>query len=71
MKAIRDTYGVPAKRGALVRFSGWGTCRILSADRTSMRLWIKPTHYRDMQSSCMRLLVHPTWEMTYLDAGGQ
>lgn len=59
MKRIRDYYGVPAKRGALVKFQG-KLCRIVSADPTDMHLWIY-----DLRIPWLRMKVHPTWEMDY------
>ena len=55
MEYVRRYYGVPAKRGGRVQFFGaQGT--ITSA-----------THYlRVRMDDGRRVLLHPTWEVTYL-----
>lgn len=66
MQSIRQQYGVPARRGREVRFRG-ESAHILSASRGSMHLWlVRPTLGRKPE----RIMVHPTWEMDYLDGRG-
>lgn len=67
MKSIRQQYGVPAYRHREVRFQG-DRALILSADRGAMhlRLYRFPTLGRPGE----RIVVHPTWEMDYLDGKG-
>ena len=60
MASIRAYYGVPACRGGLVKFRDT-ECRITSADRTGMYLWIY-----DLRTPKVRMKVHPTWEMHYV-----
>ena len=61
MNYIRQTYGVPAKRGARVRYTGVGTPRygtIKSACGGHLRVLL------DGDSTPRRY--HPTWEIQYL-----
>lgn len=55
---IRDTYGVPAHRGARVWFQGRPHV-ITGATRDGMRLRARPA------SGGTPVLLHPTWEMVY------
>lgn len=58
MESIRKGYGVPAKRGARVRFLGQqGT--IVSSAGAYLRVRID-------SSKCV-LTCHPTWEIEYLN----
>jgi hypothetical protein len=59
MKAIRDRYNVPARRGKLVRFRGEPSA-IRSAD--GHRLWLT-----DLATMCRVGPCHPVWKMDYLD----
>jgi hypothetical protein len=59
MQAIRDRYGVPASRGARVKFQG-RPMFILSAD--GHHLWLRDTNAGRRVGPC-----HPLWEMDYLD----
>jgi hypothetical protein len=61
MQYIRDTYGVPAKRGAKVRYTGDGGTRvgtIVASDGAYIRV-------RFPQAGIVSL--HPTWKVEYLD----
>jgi hypothetical protein len=64
MQRIREQYGVPAHRGREVKFRGERAV-ILSADKTAAHLWIELPW-----GSGKRVVVHPTWEMDYLDGEG-
>lgn len=66
MKWVRDHYGVPAKRGARVEYTGsgkseFGTITKASGGHLRIRLdgWKRPMPF------------HPTWEIRYLDAEGR
>lgn len=64
MAQVRDYYGVPAKRGGRVLFTGLKhpvAGRIISA--REMKLWIRTNDGRRFGP------LHPTWEMEYQDAG--
>lgn len=66
MEWVRKNYGVPAKRGGRVEYTGNGNSRpelgtIVSAT-TSGHLMIE----LDSQSRAMKF--HPTWKLRYLDA---
>lgn len=61
MKYIRDTYGVPAKRGAHIEFRGDGRLKagtVVNAIGPYLRVRIEG----DI------VTLHPTWEITWLDA---
>lgn len=63
MKYIRDTYGVPAKRGGRVEFTGsalpiMGTITGSKGARLRIRL----------DGATVSLNYHPTWELKYLDS---
>ena len=62
MQSIRDRYGVPAKRGGRIRYTGsfppqYGTIVAAKGDRLRIRLdgW---KHRKEF---------HPTWEIEYLE----
>lgn len=65
MERIRKRYGVPAKRGARVRYTGEGKDKpelgtVTSAHGHHLRIRLdghKHTH-----------IFHPTWELEYLEA---
>ncbi len=64
MQYIRNYYGVPAKRGGRVRYTGEdkpveGT--ITSANGPHLRIRLDGTTYS--------LIFHPTWELEYLTDG--
>jgi hypothetical protein len=59
MEAIRDRYGVPARRGKLVSFRGRPSM-VISAD--GHHLWL-----RDLDSLKRVGPCHPLWEMDYGD----
>jgi hypothetical protein len=63
MKRVREQYDVPAFQHRGVRFQGQ-PAYILSAARTGMYLYLR------RHSDGARLMVHPTWEMDYLDGKG-
>lgn len=56
MEYIRNRYGVPAKRGALIVFKG-AVCKILSARNGRLRVEEAFSH--------RRFYIHPTWEVVY------
>lgn len=58
MKYIRDTYGVPAKRGARILFQGKPYV-ILSAKNGRLRIWACPDRIPVIKT------IHPTWEVDY------
>ncbi len=60
---IRDNYGVPAKRGARVEYTGdakpqLGTIKSVSGPHINIQL----------DGAKHALPFHPTWELRYLDA---
>lgn len=59
---IRRTYGVPAKRGARVRYNGGYAGRVTSARHGYIRIWF------DGFSKVWPAPFHPTWNMEWLDA---
>lgn len=63
MKYIRDSYGVPAKRGGKIKFTdGKGTvfeCRILGACSGRLRVAVEGIKKK-------ALILHPTWQVEYL-----
>jgi hypothetical protein len=62
MESVRRFYGVPAKRGATVIFSGMKhpvECRIISS--TGSHLYLRDANGRRI-GPC-----HPTWKMDYGD----
>lgn len=61
MQAIRDRYGVPAKRGAQVEFEG-RPATIASASGHHLRLF-----FRDAPGDGSSGPYHPLWRMDYLD----
>jgi hypothetical protein len=64
MMRIRECYGVPAYRGARIRFQGREGV-ITGTSRTAM-------HLRARLSGDKRtVLLHPTWEIEYLPAADQ
>lgn len=66
LQYIRETYGVPAKRGGRVRFTPengkkpWEG-RITSADGAYLRI------FRDGDVKTYPAPFHPTWGITYLE----
>ena len=64
MKYIREVYGVPAYRGQRVRYLGNGTPREGSIIST------KSGRLRIACDDGVRLYVHPTWEVQYLNEEG-
>jgi hypothetical protein len=68
LKYIRDTYGVPAKRGARIEF--------LANDQRREVRWrgtIRSARYGWLRvqfdaTPSVRSLMHPTWNIRYLDA---
>lgn len=67
MRYIREHYGVPAKRGARIRYTDIGrhvwTGRIVSARDGYLRVRVDDPRYPE----AVRLLLHPTWNVEYLD----
>jgi hypothetical protein len=63
MKYVRETYNVPAKRGKSIMFQG-KIYYILSAINGRLRIW------RAVGRCSEKLLIHPTWEVDYLDGKG-
>lgn len=63
LQYIRDTYGVPAKRGARVEYSGNGTA--IQGTITSSR---GPHILVRLDGDDFSMQFHPTWKMHYLDA---
>lgn len=62
MKYIRDTYGVPAKRGARIEFRGDGRLKagtVVNSIGPYLRVRIDGGDIVNL---------HPTWEITWLDA---
>ena len=57
MERIRAQYGVPAKRGMVIRFRG-EPVTITSASPSAAHLYA-----RDAYGG--RLILHPTWEIEY------
>jgi hypothetical protein len=60
---VRDNYGVPAKRGARVEYTGGakpqlGTIKSVSGSHIKIQL----------DGAKHALPFHPTWELRYLDA---
>ena len=62
MEYIRRTYGVPAKRGALVEFTNGSYCLAAAIARSD-------GHYIWLRDAAGRITgpYHPTWGMKYLD----
>lgn len=60
LRYIRDTYGVPAKRGARVKYSGlvYGTITSVCGARIRIRL----------DGDTFSLPFHPTYSLEYLAA---
>ena len=65
MKYIREAYRVPAYRGQRVRYLGNGT------PREGRILSVKHAKLRVACDDGVRLLLHPTWEVQYLDEAGK
>lgn len=69
LKYIRDTYGVPAKRGGRVEYIGNGVAiqgTITGSRGARIRVRLDGDRYS--------VTFHPTWRIRYLDAqlkGGQ
>jgi hypothetical protein len=66
MKYIRDHYGVPAKRGGRVRFTGGSNGPITGTITSSHGPHLRILFDGDKHS----LPVHPTWEIEYLGVEG-
>lgn len=65
MDYIRDTYGVPAKLGGRVRYTGAAPHREGAITGTrNAHLLIR------LDGDKQARPYHPTWELTYLDAQG-
>lgn len=60
MDYIRKTYGVPAKRGARIRFCGKHEGTITSAVEGYIRVRFDDDDYSQR--------LHPTWEVEYLNS---
>jgi hypothetical protein len=58
MKHIRDTYGVPAKRGGRIRFEGRDIGTIVAARHGRLRI--------RFEGQKRIAFLHPTWEVEYL-----
>jgi hypothetical protein len=65
MQYIRDYYKVPAKRGAKIKFRGIPHV-ITSADGAHLRA--KPLTSSGEPFRVKPVIIHPTWEVEYLDA---
>lgn len=65
LKYIRDTYGVPAKRGARIEFLANDQSRWRGTIRSARFGWLRVQF--DAKPSD-RSLMHPTWNIRYLDA---
>ena len=70
MKFIRDTYGVPAKRGGKIMFQGHEWTIISSQGshlvvRRTEVLWEKD-EAGEFRYRFFRAEIHPTWEVEYL-----
>lgn len=66
MDYIRRTYGVPAKRGGRVEYTGYGQPRqgvILGASGPHLRV--------RLDGDRATLSMHPTWELRYIDSPTQ
>lgn len=65
MQYIREAYGVPAKRGGRVEYSGAGRKGLLGTITGSKgaRLLIR------LDGNKHSHIFHPTWEMRYLEQG--
>lgn len=64
MEWVRKNYGVPAKRGGRVEYTG---------DRSGARLGtitasVGPRIRIKLDGDDVALIYHPTWEIRYLDA---
>lgn len=63
MTWIRNTYGVPAKRGGRVEYTGGGNSQfgtIRSVDGPHLMILLDGSKHA--------MPFHPTWELRYLDA---
>lgn len=60
MQRIREAYGVPAKRGMVVKLLGEPHV-ILSASRSALHLMLRPV------AGGPRYPAHPTWQIEYPD----
>jgi hypothetical protein len=66
MKWVRDNYGVPAKRGGRVRYTGDGKPRygtITASRHGSLRIRLDGDKHP--------MPFHPTWELEYLPEEGK
>jgi len=63
MKYIRDYYGVPAKRGAKIIYTGNGERvegRITGSINAHLRARLEGVEYA--------VILHPTWKVEYMEA---
>lgn len=67
MEWVRKNYGVPAKRGARVEYTGDGVPKLgtIVSAMTSGHLKVE----LDYQHRAIKL--HPTWKLRYLDTDSQ
>ena len=65
LEYIRETYKVPARRGALVRYdSSCGAIFLRIRSARNGRIYCSP---RDADpKDTRRMIMHPTWKLTYL-----
>ena len=63
MEYIRKHYRVPARRGGRILFRGCAMGTIRSADGAYLRVKLDEFN--------RAVLIHPTWEVEYLDAAGK
>lgn len=64
MAHIRDYYGVPARRGARIRFDYRGSNEGTIVSAVGARLRVR----FDNGQAC---ILHPWWNLTYLEGGGE
>ena len=64
MERIRKRYGVPAKRGSRVRYTGNGSDKAMYGTITSAR-----GHHLRIRLDGQKVphIFHPTWELQYLE----
>lgn len=65
MKAIRDRYGIPAKRGMRITFQGV-PCTITGTTRSQQHLRVR---FDDGPKRTYP--IHPTWEVAYPGGEGR
>ncbi|MEV0367544.1 hypothetical protein [Nocardia fusca] len=64
MQYVRWYYGVPAKRGGRVRYTGEGEPRLGTITSADHRLRIR------LDGEKHTRIFHPTWELEYLPENG-